>query len=77
MKIQETCSNLLQKLIAKKLENKSKKYCGLKQELPPNYDGFGHRYECLKKGVGVGKYQMNDALNQLLDEIFFETSFEN
>lgn len=74
MKIQETCSELLQELIQKKIKTKSKKYCGLKENLPPNYEAFGHRYECLKKGVGVGKYQMNDIMNQIIDEIVLESS---
>lgn len=31
-------------------------YCGDKPILPPNYEGFDTRYNCLRKGVGVGKY---------------------
>jgi len=77
MKVQNTCSELLHRFIEKKLNKKSKKYCGPKSELPPNYTTFGNRYECLKKGVGVGKYQMNDIANQLLDEVLLAASIEN
>ena len=33
---------------------KKKKYCGKKQKLPQNYDKKGNRYDCLKKGFGIG-----------------------
>ena len=33
---------------------KKKKYCGKKQTLPQNYDKKGNRYDCLKKGFGIG-----------------------
>jgi hypothetical protein len=32
-----------------------KTYCGTKQLLPDTYTRFGTSYECLRKGVGVGK----------------------
>lgn len=31
-----------------------KKYCGNQTDLPENYDRLGNRYDCLKKGYGVG-----------------------
>jgi hypothetical protein len=31
-------------------------YCGPSPALPPGYDGFGSGYQCLRKGVGVGKF---------------------
>ena len=34
-----------------------KSYCGTKNDLPPGYDQFGTRYECLRKGVGVGLHK--------------------
>ena len=33
---------------------KKKKYCGKKQTLPQNFDKKGNRYDCLKKGFGIG-----------------------
>ena len=30
-------------------------YCGDKETLPPGYTRRGTRYECLKKGFGVGQ----------------------
>ena len=30
-------------------------YCGNKTVLPNGYEGFDSRYNCLRKGVGVGK----------------------
>jgi len=32
-----------------------KLFCG-KDVLPPGYDGYDSRYNCLRKGVGVGLY---------------------
>ena len=32
-----------------------KKYCGLKEPLPPGYTQYADRYTCLRKGVGIGK----------------------
>ena len=32
-----------------------KAYCGTQQILPDTYTRFGTSYECLRKGVGVGK----------------------
>ena len=31
-------------------------YCGTKLPIPLNYLRWGTPYECLRKGVGVGKY---------------------
>lgn len=31
-------------------------YCGSKQNLPETYDTRGTRYECLRKGIGVGMH---------------------
>ena len=33
-----------------------KLYCGDKSKLPDDYDDFGSRRDCLRKGVGVGMY---------------------
>ena len=77
MKIEKKCSELLHKLIHKKVHERGKKYCGIKNELPPSYDSFGARYECLKKGVGVGKYHANDVVNQIIDELLFQVSLQN
>lgn len=35
---------------------RQKVYCGMKQELPPGYDRFALRYQCLKKGYGACLY---------------------
>lgn len=31
-------------------------WCGLNDNLPDGYDKVGNRFECMKKGVGVGIY---------------------
>ena len=31
-------------------------YCGTRQPMPQQYTRLGTSYECLRKGVGVGKY---------------------
>jgi hypothetical protein len=41
---------------------KYKVYCGKKDALPLGYDRFGERYECLKKGFGVGSVVENKKL---------------
>lgn len=34
-------------------------YCGLEEKLDDeNYDRIGTRYECLRKGIGVGLYKI-------------------
>lgn len=33
---------------------KKRKYCGDKEDIPDGYDERGSRYECLRKGIGVG-----------------------
>ena len=43
-------------------------YCGTKLPIPLNYLRWGTPYECLRKGVGVGKYlvpprHLNNANN--------------
>ena len=38
-------------------------YCGDKVQLPVGYDGFDTRYNCLKKGIGVGKNIVRRDLN--------------
>jgi len=35
-----------------------KLYCGNSETLPDEYNEFGSRYDCLKKGVGVGIYKV-------------------
>ncbi len=40
-----------------------KKYCGL-SVLPQNYDRYGTRFECMKKGVGIGMMVMNQKLSR-------------
>lgn len=42
-------------------------YCGDKQELPQGYDGFDTRYNCLKKGIGVGRSLRELGLYQRYD----------
>ena len=32
--------------------------------MPDGYDSFGTRYSCLRKGVGVGLYQVRDRQNR-------------
>ena len=39
-----------------KLSDKKILYCGNNEEIPEGYDGLGSRYDCLKKGIGVGLY---------------------
>jgi len=31
-------------------------YCGDKAPLPPGYGGYDSRFNCLRKGVGIGLY---------------------
>jgi len=38
------------------MERRPRLYCGNDNELPGGYDGFGTRYDCLRKGIGVGIY---------------------
>lgn len=46
-------------------------YCGDKQVLPQGYSSFGSRYNCLRKGVGVGmsisRGQHNERRQDFLD----------
>lgn len=41
------------------MEEKKKFYCGDEDKIPDKYSRRGSRYECLKKGVGVGLYIVN------------------
>lgn len=31
-------------------------YCGNQEQLPDSYTEFGSRYDCLRRGVGIGLY---------------------
>lgn len=33
-------------------------YCGNREPLPEGYDGYDSRYNCLRKGVGIGLYKI-------------------
>lgn len=46
---------------SKCLPCKEKKYCGL-SILPQSYDRYGTRFECMKKGVGVGMMVMSQKI---------------
>jgi len=39
-------------------------YCGTRQPIPQQYSRTGTSYECLRKGVGVGKYLLQPPLQQ-------------
>ena len=47
-------------------KKKSKIFCGTKINLPQGYKKFGTRYECLRKGVGVGKFVIPNIKNKKL-----------
>ncbi len=34
-------------------------YCGNQNPIPEDYDVMGSRYQCLRKGIGVGIYRIN------------------
>jgi hypothetical protein len=58
----------------------SKFYCGDK-ELPIGYDRYGSRYQCLRRGVGVGLYvlapQRRNNISEKKDyDQFLEDNFE-
>lgn len=38
-------------------------YCGTKTPIPSTYQRIGTPYECLRKGVGVGKYLVPSTNN--------------
>lgn len=44
---------LLREVVQYKLNDKS--YCGNKCQIPQGYTRMGTRYECLRKGVSIGK----------------------
>jgi len=46
---------------------KEKVYCGTR-DLPDDYDRYGSRYECLRKGVGVGMYKEREERKRGEDE---------
>jgi len=41
-------------------------YCGTREMLPDGYDDFGNRYDCLKKGYGVGRGILKDKINNII-----------
>lgn len=54
----------------KSIERKSpnppgKKYCGTDLLLPDGYSRYGTRYECLKKGIGVGLLIAEEKLKNI------------
>lgn len=36
-------------------------YCGTQVQLPDGYDSRGTRYQCLRKGIGIGLHLVNQA----------------
>jgi hypothetical protein len=36
-------------------------YCGDKAPLPPGYGGYDTRFNCLRKGVGIGLYRIRNG----------------
>jgi hypothetical protein len=50
-------------------QRKKKVYCGLQEQLPDEYDRYGDRYECLRKGVGVGIHKQIDDRDEKLELI--------
>lgn len=36
-------------------------YCGNKNPVPPGYAGYDTRWNCLRKGVGVGLYRLRQG----------------
>jgi hypothetical protein len=49
--------------MAQQPQGKPKIYCGDKN-LPEEYDRYGSRYECLRRGVGVGLYVIPEQRRQ-------------
>jgi hypothetical protein len=44
-------------------------YCGNREILPDGYANFGNRYNCLKKGYGVGRGILKDKIvNVIADQ---------
>lgn len=41
-------------------------YCGTRDMLPDGYNNFGNRYDCLKKGYGVGRGILKDKINNVI-----------
>jgi hypothetical protein len=54
-----------------KSSSKSKKkfYCGNKKRTPKKYSRMGTRYECMKKGFGVGSYIQREEMIQHLKDL--------
>jgi predicted RNase H-like nuclease (RuvC/YqgF family) len=42
-------------------------YCGNSKKSPKEYDRLGSRYECLSKGVGVGKYLESNKKDKYIE----------
>lgn len=40
-------------------------YCGTQEQLPPEYTAKGTRYQCLRKGVGVGLHLPRERIDAL------------
>jgi len=43
-----------------------KMYCGTRDILPDGYDNLGNRYNCLKKGYGVGRGILKDKITNII-----------
>ena len=54
----------------------AKVYCGDKEVLPPNYDRFGGRQECLRKGYGTGYHSLKRSLTRELSRVGIFLSYE-
>lgn len=60
---------LFRSVIQHLLQEKS--YCGKECSVPPGYTKMGTRYECLRKGVNVGKHMDFNARNITNDIVLF------
>ena len=43
-------------------------YCGTRDILPDGYDNLGNRYNCLKKGYGVGRGILKDKITNIIND---------
>ncbi len=49
--------------------SKKKLYCGNKKRTPKKYSRMGTRYECMKKGFGIGSYIQREEMIQHLKDL--------
>jgi hypothetical protein len=52
------------KLQEKRYKDSKNIYCGNSKKLPKKYHMFGSRYDCLRRGVGVGLYVVPKTKNK-------------